>query len=276
MKITHVIRGEEWIPSTPKHIILYNAFGWPLPVFAHLPLLLNPDKSKLSKRQGDVAAEDYLQKGYLPESLLNFIALLGWNPGTNEEIFSLRELIKEFNLIKVQKSGAVFNIQKLNWLNGQYIKKLPSKNLLQLSEKYLNSITGFKKELYNLIDVINLCHDRLETLDQIGENISFIYTLPDYSVDLLIAKKSTKDITLKALQLILKELSAYQDPWQAINLLKLLETTREKNNLTRNEMFWPLRVAVSGQNNSPDVFAIMQVLQKTESLRRISLALEKI
>jgi exopolysaccharide biosynthesis WecB/TagA/CpsF family protein len=113
MKITHVIRGEEWIPSTPKHIILYQAFGWLPPEFSHLPLLLNADKSKLSKRQGDVAAEDYLQKGYLPEALLNFIALLGWNPGTDDEIFSLSELTTKFTLEKVQKSGAVFNIQKL-------------------------------------------------------------------------------------------------------------------------------------------------------------------
>ncbi|MEK7189941.1 MAG: glutamate--tRNA ligase, partial [Patescibacteria group bacterium] len=131
MKITHVIRGDEWLSSTPKHIVLYDAFGWDAPRFAHIPLLLNPDKSKLSKRQGDVAVEDYLKKGYLPEVLINFMALLGWNPGTEQEIFSLSKLIKAFDISKAQKAGAVFNLEKLDWMSGEYIKKMPVGELVK-------------------------------------------------------------------------------------------------------------------------------------------------
>ncbi len=124
MGVTHVIRGEEWLPSTPKHVLLYNFFGWEVPQFAHLPLLLNADRSKLSKRQGDVAVEDYIKKGYLPQALVNFVALLGWNPGEDREIFSMDELIEAFSLEKVNKSGAVFDVDKLNWMNGQYLREM--------------------------------------------------------------------------------------------------------------------------------------------------------
>ncbi|MFA5091995.1 MAG: glutamate--tRNA ligase, partial [Candidatus Paceibacterota bacterium] len=131
MGVTHVIRGEEWCPSTPKHILLYEAFGWRAPVFAHVPLLLNPDKSKLSKRQGDVAVEDYRGKGYLPEALVNFIALLGWNPSADREIYAKEELTAEFDLRKINKGGAVFNIEKLDWMNGEYIKKMSDGDLAE-------------------------------------------------------------------------------------------------------------------------------------------------
>ena len=124
MEITHVIRGEEWLPSTPKHLLIYEALGWEPTKFAHLPLILNPDKSKLSKRQGDVAVEDFLKHGYLKEALVNFVAFLGWNPKTDQELFGIDELVEQFNLAKVNKSGAVFDDNKLDWFNSQYIKKL--------------------------------------------------------------------------------------------------------------------------------------------------------
>ena len=135
MGITHVIRAEEWLPSTPKHIYLYKAFEWKMPEFAHIPLILNPDKSKLSKRQGDVAVEDYRAKGYLPEAMINFIVLLGWNPGGGEtnEIFSMEELIAQFDLEKVHKSGAVFDLNRLKWINGEYLRKLSPEEFI---EKY--------------------------------------------------------------------------------------------------------------------------------------------
>jgi glutamyl-tRNA synthetase len=276
MEITHVIRGEEWISSTPKHIILYQAFGWMPPKFSHLPLLLNADKSKLSKRQGDVAAEDYLQKGYLPEALLNFIALLGWNPGTNDEIFSLPDLINKFSFEKVQKSGAVLNKQKLNWINAKYIKSKPLETLVPLVEKYLIALPEFEKEKFNIQEVVSLCRDRLETLSQIGEQAAFLYKLPDYLPEILVAKKSTLAITIQSLQLALSELEKYQASWQTDDLKTFLDKKREMHNFSRAEMFWPLRVAVSGQTNSPDVFEIMQLLKKTESLSRINKAIEKI
>src|SRR3989344_3510288 len=137
MEITHIIRGEEWISSVPKHLQIYKYFGWEVPEMAHLPLLLNPDKSKLSKRQGDVAVEDYMKKGYLPEALVNFVAFLGWNPGTEKEIYSLEELIQDFDLDKVGKTGGVFNIEKLNWYNKQYIKNLSNQELAARAKPWL-------------------------------------------------------------------------------------------------------------------------------------------
>lgn len=140
MGVTHVIRGEEWLPSLPKHLLLYDDLGWEAPVFAHLPLLLNPDKSKLSKRQGDVAVEDYLAKGYLPQALNNFLALLGWNPGDNREIFSMDELIERFSLDRVNKAGAVFNTEKLDWMNHQYIQAMEDADYLKEARKWLSGI----------------------------------------------------------------------------------------------------------------------------------------
>ncbi|HHE54163.1 MAG TPA: glutamate--tRNA ligase, partial [Caldithrix abyssi] len=140
MKISHVIRGEEWLPSTPKHILLYQAFGWELPQFAHLPLLLNPDRTKLSKRQGDVAVEDYRAKGFLPQALVNFVALLGWNKGDDQEIFSLEELIEYFSLERVNKAGAVFDLKKLEWMNGHYIRNIDEQEYLKIGGEWLKKL----------------------------------------------------------------------------------------------------------------------------------------
>ncbi|MEA1936783.1 MAG: glutamate--tRNA ligase [Patescibacteria group bacterium] len=189
MEISYVIRGEEWLPSTPKHILLYQAFGWDIPKFAHLPLLLNPDKSKLSKRQGDVAVEDYLNKGYLPEALLNFILLLGWNPKTEEEIFSLEEMIKRFDLSGVNKYGAIFNTEKLDWINGTYIRNMGLDELTKLCAPYLIK-AGLVEEIPNpKLQIPNKSHNSQFTIHNsdkeaasikyqvlsTGEEISFDY-----------------------------------------------------------------------------------------------------
>ncbi|MBI5732269.1 MAG: glutamate--tRNA ligase, partial [Candidatus Magasanikbacteria bacterium] len=178
MKISHVIRGEEWLPSMPKHILLYQAFGWEPPRFAHLPLLLNPDKSKLSKRQGDVAVEDYLKKGYLPEALLNFVALLGWNPGTEREIFNLKELVEIFDLARVQKAGAIFNLQKLDWLNAQFIKKKTLKELVKISLPFLKKAGLIKKsgeEMEKIEKIAVLERARLNRLSDLPELAKFFF-----------------------------------------------------------------------------------------------------
>ncbi len=274
MKITHVIRGEEWIPSTPKHIILYRLFGWPLPQFAHLPLLLNPDKSKLSKRQGDIAVEDFLAKGYLPEALLNFIALLGWNPGDNKEKFTLAEFIKEFDITKVQKGGAVFNVEKLNWMNCQYIKEKNNKELAELIDPYLKKIPNYKSKTYDIKKIIGLFKDRLEKISDISDKAEFLYKLPDYDGNILIGKKSDKNKTVLALEKSLEYLNQLKKN-EATEIKNLFDKNREELGLTRAEMFWPLRVAVSGQERSPDVFDIMEILGSDESQTRIKLAIEK-
>src|SRR3989344_2037835 len=166
MKISHVIRGEEWLPSAPKHLLIYQAFNWPSPEFAHLPLLLNKDKSKLSKRQGDVAVEDYLKKGYLPESLLNFVLLLGWNPKTEQEIFTIEEMIKIFDLAKVNKAGAIFDTQKLDWLNGYYIRQKSQEEFGRLVYPFFQK-AGINESQERITAVSATAQQRIKRLDEI-------------------------------------------------------------------------------------------------------------
>ncbi|MFA5062049.1 MAG: glutamate--tRNA ligase [Patescibacteria group bacterium] len=267
MNITHIIRGEEWISSVPKHIQLYKYFGWEVPNMAHLPLLLNPDKSKLSKRQGDVAVEDYRKKGYLPEALINFVAFLGWNPGTEKEIFSIKELIKEFKLEKVNKSGAVFNLEKLDWYNKQYIKKLSNKELAKMA--------GLNPKDKKLENAIALERERITVLSELPEAIKFITQLPEYEPDLLIWKKSSKEEAAKILPQ-LAEFLAKQKKWTKESLeAKVGEWMKEKAYST-GSVLWPLRVALSGQQNSPGPYEIAEVLGKEETLNRIQTAIRGI
>lgn len=277
MEISHVIRGDEWISSVPKHLQIYKYFGWEVPQMAHLPLLLNPDKSKLSKRQGDVAVEDYMKKGYLPEALVNFVAFLGWNPGTEKEIYSLEELIKDFDLSKVGKAGAVFNIDKLNWFNKQYIKQLSDAELVEMAKPWLENLK------YKIIDhkflekAVGLERERITVLSELPEAIKFVFELPDYSVDLLIWKKSTKE----EVKSILPELSEFFDKinirdWKKEKLeAKIGEWIKEKGYAV-GSVLWPMRVALSGQDKSPDPFEIAEVLEKKTVLKRIDLAIKKL
>lgn len=276
MKISHVIRGEEWIPSTPKHIIIYKALDWPIPQYAHLPLLLNPDKSKLSKRQGDVAVEEYLDKGYLPEALLNFVALLGWNPGTEQEIFSVKQMLKQFNINKVQKAGAVFNNQKLDWINSQYIKAMPNYKLAELAFKSLSKFDFFDKNKFPLVKLVALFKDRLKNLAELGVRAKFLYELSDYNAEILIAKKSNVNKTQFSLTKGEELIKVYNHTWHADDLRKYFDKMREQIGLTRSEMFWPLRVAVAGLEQSPDVFDIMEILGENETNKRLRLAIEKL
>lgn len=281
MKITHVIRGEEWLPSTPKHILLYRALGWEIPEFAHLPLLLNPDRTKLSKRQGDVAVEDYIQKGYLKEAIINFVALLGWNPGagSTQEIFALPELIEQFDLKHVHKSGAVFDLQKLDWLNAAYIKKLPLDELYKKSleffaekEFYRNATDEKKSEEY-LKKVLTIEQERLNKLSEVGEYNKFFFRKADYPADLL-KWKSISNSDLK------KSLEKSNDVLEKIDENKWTIEFLEKNLLKaagdkRGDLLWPLRVALTGEKKSPPPFEVLWVLGKNESLKRLNFALYK-
>jgi nondiscriminating glutamyl-tRNA synthetase len=284
MGITHIIRGEEWISSVPKHLQIYKYFGWEIPQMAHLPLLLNPDKSKLSKRQGDVAVEDYIQKGYLPEALVNFVAFLGWNPGTEQEMYSLKELIKDFDLAKVGKAGAVFNLDKLNWFNKQYLKQLSSAELVQISMPWLKEagLVEMNNELrimnYELLtNAAALERERITTLSELPEAIKFVFELPDYNADLLVWKKSTKE----EVKNILPELAGFfvklkSGDWKKEKLeTKTGEWINEKG-YTVGSVLWPLRAALSGQDKSPGPFEIAEALGKEETLGRIRSAIKKL
>ena len=175
MEISHVIRGEEWISSTPKHVFLYECFGWKPPKWIHLPLILNPDKTKLSKRQGDVAVEDYLRKGYLPEALVNFITLLGWHPKTDKEIISLPQTIKEFSFKRVNKAGAVFDIEKLNWMNGWYIRNSSLDRIAQLAKPYFKKADINIEDANKYKDVVDLARGYANTLPEIVKHGRVFY-----------------------------------------------------------------------------------------------------
>ncbi|MAF13301.1 MAG: glutamate--tRNA ligase [Parcubacteria group bacterium] len=274
MKVSHVIRGEEWLPSTPKHILLHEALDFKAPEFAHLPLLLNADRSKLSKRQGDVAVEDFLKQGYLEEALLNFVLLLGWNPGTDQEIFSLEEMIKSFDLKKVHKGGALFNTQKLDWLNGEYIKQKSLPELTKLCQPFF-AAAGIKTDLKQLEKVVATEQQRIKKLSDIVEGSEFFFKMPSYDSKLLIWKKGTvKDATenLKVLLEFLDNLPENQ--WNQQDLETAIKKLIEEKKIGVGDMLWPMRVALTGRKNSPGPFEVAEALGKEESLARIKKAID--
>lgn len=279
MNITHVIRGEEWLPSTPKHIILYKMFNWEIPNFAHLPLLLNPDRSKLSKRQGDVAAEDFIKKGYLPQALINYVAFLGWNPKTEKEIYSLKELINDFEIPKINKAGAVFDINKLNWINAYYIRNIvENKTKNKKDYKY---IIDFAKNIIpktnRVEDILKVFSSRLNNIQELEELSSFIFKLPDYDKNLLIFKKSDKNLTIRGLEMGLQILTQVEEnKWDEENLNNNLNNALKQANLAPGDLFWPIRTALSGLEKSPSPAEILWLLDKAESLKRINIAIEKL
>ena len=273
MGITHVIRAEEWLPSTPKHILLYEAFGWDAPEFAHLPLLLNPDRSKLSKRQGDVAVEDYLAKGYLPEALINFVALLGWNPGegSTQEIFSLDELTRRFDLSNVHKAGAVFDLGKLDWMNAEYIKRLSVDELYERSKPFFDAAEQDEALMKRVLAVEQ---DRLAKLSDVGKENPFFFSHPSVEASMLSWKKSSADGAVTELARAADTLSKVSDTeWTRERLGEiLLEAAGEK----RGDFLWPLRVALSGKEKSPPPQDIAWVIGKESTLLRIRSAQESL
>lgn len=283
MEITHVIRGDEWIPSTPKHLLIYQALGWQPTQFAHLPLIVNPDKTKLSKRQGDVAVEDYLTKGYLPETLINFIVLLGWNPKTEKEFFFLDELVKEFDLSKVNKSPAVLDLNKLDWLNSHYIRSMDAAKLTDLLIPYWeksgvdvkNSKRGF------LEAIVNLEKERLKRLDQIGEGTGFYFKQPEYEGKLLVWKKSDAEKTkqiLTELAELFKNIS--NDNLTKENLEKTIKEFIAAKAYDNGSVLWPLRAALTGMEKSAGPFEVASVialgLGKGEIINRLKKASGKL
>ena len=260
MKISHVIRGDEWIPSTPKHILLYEAFGWPLPKFVHLPLLLSKTHKKLSKRDGDVSVKEFVENGYLPEALLNFVAFLGWNPKTEQEKFTLTELVEQFSLEKVNKAGAVFDLEKLDWLNGVYIRDLKLEELFARVVPFLVKANipydKYPKEFTE--KVLLLEQGRLKKLSEIGDRVRYFYEDPVYAPAILVWKKSNKEAIVKslnALQVFLQSLPP--DQFKKETLETEIKKFIESSGLKTGEVFWPLRVALSGLEASPGPFEIM-------------------
>jgi nondiscriminating glutamyl-tRNA synthetase len=283
MEISHVIRGEEWIPSTPKHILLFEAFGWQIPNFAHLPLILTPDKTKLSKRHGDVAVEDFLAKGYLPEVLLNFVVLLGWNPKTGQEIFTKEELIEQFDLEKINKSGAVFDIEKLNWMNGLYLRKLSNEELLQLVLPFLKqagvNVANYPTEF--LLAIVEIEKDRLKVLSEIVEHTSFYFSQPEYDAAILVWKKSDRADAKQKLSAVMQFLTTLSEADFRTTVIETkLKAWIAENGFDTGSVLWPLRVSLSGLERSPSPFELISALYKNGGLdnviSRIQTAINKL
>ncbi|MBU4000252.1 glutamate--tRNA ligase, partial [Patescibacteria group bacterium] len=302
MEITHIIRGEEWLPSAGLHKLLYQAFGWETPYFAHLPIILAPGGGKLSKRQGDVAVIDYINKGYLPEALVNFILFLGWNPGDEREFFNLEEMIKEFTLDKIGKSGAIFDLKKLEWMNGWYIRKMELGRLTELCVPYLIK-AGMIEEIHPVMrpgapsddgakfkvvktgeevnfdwlkKVIALEQERMKKLSDVVEATKYFFVdVPEYDALLLKWKKITPEQIKSNLEEIIKILERLETKFPSKSDWEIaLKPLTEK--LGVGETLWPLRVALSGVKASPSPFEIAEVLGKEKVLKRLKAAIRKV
>jgi glutamyl-tRNA synthetase len=276
MNISHVIRGEEWLSSTPKHVLLYQFFGWELPSLAHLPLLLNPDRSKLSKRQGDVAVEDYRKNGYLPEALVNFVALLGWNPGDDREVFTLEELIKEFSLERVGKSGAIFNLEKLNWLNFQHLRRKTSEEVLAILKGQL-SVLGYEPSNFSdqyLLNVIAAMRERVTFVKDFVEKSFYFFHAPEEYESAAVGKR-WKPQSPEYLKKLAADFSRLNNPRRE-DYETALKQTAEWLKTGNGELIHLLRLAVSGVGEGPGVYEIVYILGKDETIRRINSAIEKI
>ena len=276
MKISHVIRGEEWLPSTPKHVLLYEAFKWEIPVFAHLPLLLNPDRSKLSKRQGDAAVEDYKNKGYLSEALINFIALLGWTAGDDRELYNIDELISCFSLEDVNKSGAVFDIEKLNWLNAEHLRSKPDSELVQMLREELKESKYSALQITDeyLINVINAMKPRVSFVKEFYEKGFYFFEEPD-SYEESAVKKRWNAKSPEILKKYSENINAVNSPVKE-DYENILKETAVSMNVGNGDIINPLRLAVSGVSGGPGVFEILSIIGKEKTIQRINKITEKL
>ena len=272
MKISHVIRGEDHISNTPKQILIQNALGFTRPHYAHLPLILSPDRSKLSKRNLETSFDEYLKDGYLPQAIVNFLGLLGWHPDDDQEIMGVEEMTQKFSLRRVQKAGAIFAMDKLDWFNEQYIKAMPLETLVQALDSFIPQ--HWKENPKRLAAAVTIVRERMKKLSEFQELAVFFFERGEYTASLLSwhdADASKTKTFLETARGALAEIPA--DAFHQKNLEEKIIPLA--NRLGRGELLWPLRVAVSGRKNSPGPFEIMSVLGKDESLERIDRAIEK-
>ena len=272
-EITHVVRGNEYISSSPKYQRLYEAFGWKSPKCVHLPLITDEEHKKLSKRSGHSSYEDLVEQGFLPEAIVNYIALLGWSPEDNREIFSLDELIEAFDYHKVNKSPSVFDIQKLKWMNGEYIKAMDNDIFYEKAMPYIKEV--IKKDL-DLKKILDMVKTRIEVFPEIGSMVDFFEELPEYSADMYTHKKmkTNTDNSLEVLKELLPSLEETDD-YSVDGLHELVFEYIGKKGCKNGQALWPLRTAVSGKQMTPaGAFEIMEVIGKDESIKRIKKGIE--
>jgi glutamyl-tRNA synthetase len=276
MGITHVVRGNEYLSSTPKYNLLYQAYGWEIPVYVHVSTIITPEGRKMSKRHGDPSFEDLIAKGYLVDAVINYVVLLGWSPGTTQEIFTLNELEQIFDIHGISKSPAVFDIVKLNWMNGEYIRRMTPEQFHEAARPY------YSKELadtgIDLQKVSRLLQPRTEILSEIPGRIGFLEKLPEYDIALYVHKKSKTDTvnsldSLKAALPVLEALGTWENDIIYNALMELAASLGIKN----SQILWPIRTALSGRDVTPGgATELAEILGKAESLKRIAVGIEKL
>jgi len=280
MKVSHVIRAEEWISSTPRHLLLYKALGFEPPQFVHHPMILGPDRSKLSKRHGAVSVIQYREDGYLPEAMVNFLALLGWSLDDKTELLSRQELIKNFSLERIGKTGAIFNREKLDWMNGVYIRRMPPDEFFEAAQPYLMLDIDAGKALIAdekyVKAALSLVQERARTLTEVAELTQFFFVDElDYKPELLVGDKMSRESALTALEASQQKLTPLS-AFDADSLEGVLRPLAAELGLKTGQLFGTLRVAVTGRTAAPPLFQTMAVLGKECCLRRIEAALARL
>lgn len=275
MNITHVIRGSEYLSSTPKYNLLYNAFGWEIPTYIHVPPVMKNKTEKLSKRNGDASFQDLIEKGYLPEAIVNYIALLGWSPSDNTEIFTLDELTQAFDIKGLSKSPAIFDIDKLTWLNGEYIKKLDFEKFYCLAEPILKKCIS---KDYNLKQIAQYIKTRIGTINEIPSLVDFIEELPEYSTELYIHKKMKTD-EKNSLDVLKNALPIFEkiENWENDSIYNEIMNLVSQMNVKNGIVLWPIRTALSGKPSSPcGASEMAELFGKEETLKRLKIGIEKL
>ena len=275
MGITHVVRGNEYLSSTPKYNRLYEAFGWEVPVYVHCPLITNEDHQKLSKRCGHSSYEDLLEQGFVREAIVNFVALLGWSPEDNQEIMSLEELVQKFDYRHMSKSPAVFDMTKLRWMNGEYIKAMDDDKFYAMAEPYLKKV--LKKD-FDLKKIAGMVKTRIEILPDICDMVSFFEEMEDYDNSLYFNKKMklTEEKSLALLKEVLP-LMEQQEDYSNDALFAMLSAFGQEKGYKTGYVMWPIRIAVSGRQTTPaGATEILSVIGKEESVKRICAAIDKL
>lgn len=279
MAITHVLRGDEWVSSTPKHVQLYEAFGWEPPAFAHLPLILGPDKAKLSKRHGDTSVLDFRDKGYLPEAMFNFLGLLGWSLDDHTEIISKDEFVRYFDVSRVLANPAVFNVEKLEWMNGMYIRAMTPDEFARRTAPYLEEALGRPVDMDRLAPIMPLLQERVKLLPEIVDMANFFFMEGplDYEVSALLGKKHANDSgrAKQALDRVFEELERL-DGWTDELLETAIRPLAQELGMKAGELFGLIRVAVTGKTAAPPLFETMAVLGRETTLERLRTAQERL
>ena len=275
MGITHVVRGNEYLSSAPKYNRLYEAFGWEVPKYVHCPLITNEDHQKLSKRCGHSSYEDLIEQGFLSEAIVNFVALLGWSPASDEEIFSLDELVKEFDYHRISKSPAVFDMVKLRWMNGEYMKKMDDDKFYEMALPYLKEVITKDLDFHKIAAMVKT---RIEVFPDIKDHVDFFEKVPEYDSSMYVYKKmkTTQETSLQVLKEVTPLIQAQED-FSNDALFEMLSAYAKEHGYKVGYVMWPIRTALSGKQMTPaGATEILEVLGKEESLLRIQAAIEKL